>query len=375
VIDPGEVWIFQVLPDDSQRSAVWCAQRVPDDHVAVVANSFTIRDVDLTNQQDFLCSSNVEAVAARTGRWAPGRPLDFAAVFSGPEHGKKYSTGRRMWRIYNLLGDPAAAAALPETYTEFVSAAPYPPSLVTVPASLRVTNLTNAMRDQYEGTRFDMTTGMAAGPAGTPDRWLPGAGEAEVLGAWERAISLSRTIVSYVIQSRGWLPREVGGTLWFSVHAAHTSLYIPFPVGHTLPGTPSLPPGLTNNSLGAVGRGVSFYQASRFVHNAAQHRFSHAIQVVKATQRGLERSASALQAEQVAQYVNGSATIAEVAAQFNQNAVDMVAAWWSLADQLVVTVGCDSGHDGYPAWWLRAPDVGYTDGPPPAPPVPTVPGL
>ena len=34
--------VFHVLPDNLGGSAIWAAQRVPDDHVAVVANSFII---------------------------------------------------------------------------------------------------------------------------------------------------------------------------------------------------------------------------------------------------------------------------------------------------------------------------------------------
>jgi hypothetical protein len=33
------------------------------------------------------------------------------------------------------------------------------------------------MSDVLEGTAFDMSTGLAAGAFGSPDRWLPGAGE------------------------------------------------------------------------------------------------------------------------------------------------------------------------------------------------------
>ncbi len=55
VIDPNEAWMFHIIPDDTKKSAVWVAQRVPDDHISVVANQFVIREV-IPNHPDFMYS-------------------------------------------------------------------------------------------------------------------------------------------------------------------------------------------------------------------------------------------------------------------------------------------------------------------------------
>ena len=47
----------------------------------------------------------------------------------------------------------------------------------------------------YQGTPFDLTSGLAAGPYGSPDRWASGLGEESVHGQWERPIALYRTLI------------------------------------------------------------------------------------------------------------------------------------------------------------------------------------
>ena len=85
--DSQEVWVFHILPDSSGTKSIWAAQRIPDDHVSTVMNSFIIRDIDLNDPVNFLFSENIR-------QFASSSIIDFTATFSGPNEVKcKYSSG------------------------------------------------------------------------------------------------------------------------------------------------------------------------------------------------------------------------------------------------------------------------------------------
>ena len=62
---------------------MWVAQRVPDDHVAVIANSYIIRHV-IPDSDDFMYSDNLWEVAMRLGFWneKEDKLLDFKLAYS-----------------------------------------------------------------------------------------------------------------------------------------------------------------------------------------------------------------------------------------------------------------------------------------------------
>jgi dipeptidase len=90
VTDPTEGWVFHILADRTGTSALWAAQRVPDTDLAVVANMYTIRLLDLSDAGTFLGRADLWEEAQAGGLWAPGDPKDFTAVFSDGEYGHKY---------------------------------------------------------------------------------------------------------------------------------------------------------------------------------------------------------------------------------------------------------------------------------------------
>ena len=381
VIDPREAFIFHVLPDDTGGSAVWVAERVPDDGVGAVANAFTVRTVDFEDSRSFLASSNMRAVAARATNWTAGTPLDFTKTFSKGEDSLFYS-GRRMWSAYRLL---APERSFSPHYSDFNADAPYPATVRVAHGSINSTLLFRVMRDYYQGTDFDLTSGVAAGPFGSPDRWYAGAAEAAIPdGGWERAIGLYRTLVSFIVIARDWLPDEIGGVTWFGPHAAHTGVYTPFPCGMD-----AIPPAYTWEAAGTGPEWAAYDRtkalwAHRAVFNLAQLRFSHAIEEIRATGDSLEANSFALQGRWDARLAHVSAVSegekAALSAEYTRNANDTVAAWWELSERLLAHFGegycnagkplCASRELGYPAWWLHAADFagGKQPHPPPSAP-------
>ena len=187
VHDGDEAFIFHIMPDPTGASAIWVAQRVPDTHVAVVANMFVIRQVNLSDTFSFLGSANMFTIALQKGLWNSSFPFDWTAIYSAGEYGHRYYSGRRMWRFLSLATD----STLPDTY-ENLKDSPvckiYLKMMICVkiklsaadPTTVAVTKPVDAaffafvLRDFYNGTKYDMAAdgNLAAGPWGEPGcRW------------------------------------------------------------------------------------------------------------------------------------------------------------------------------------------------------------
>merc|ERR1712014_134131 len=95
-------------------------------------------------------------------------------------------SGRRMWEAYRRFG----ITDLPMTY-DAATTVPYPfsakpASSVMGKAGVEPRDLFSLHRDFFEGTKFDLPRGLAAGPFGDPDRLIQE--QTKVEGYWERSI-------------------------------------------------------------------------------------------------------------------------------------------------------------------------------------------
>lgn len=369
VSDPTEGFIFHILPDPSGISAIWVAQRVPDDECTVVANMFVVREVNLSDTFHFLGSANMWDIAEEQGLWKKGQPQDFTGTFSDGEYSHKYYSGRRMWGAYRLL---SPQISMSPWYNNLKDDRPYP---VTAPVQSRLIprDLFGVHRDWYNGTGFDPSEpGILAGGAfGTPDRYGGGEGEEKVEGAWERTIALYRTSSSFVVQSRNWLPREVGGIIWFGAYAPHGTCYVPI-----LPGSMTLSPTpLSHVYQGVLDKDTNFW-AHRMVMNIAQVKFKYIIVDIQDKQQELEISSQQLVDEISSKYATMDLshidTKNEITKILSNNVINVRDSFLDLFEMLLFKYadgwvnswtdkGFSSVNTGYPAWWLEK--VGYAAGP------------
>jgi dipeptidase len=141
------------------------------------------------------------------GWWDPkSGPLDFwqAFAYHPDASSSNQYTDRRIWRVYSLLQpsqqwDPNAA---------------YYPFGIVPDAKIGVPDVLALLRDYYQGTDFDLTNGIAAGPFGNPYRYDTG-GETNLTGQFERAISIDRGLFSFVAMARPFLPDHIGAAIWY----------------------------------------------------------------------------------------------------------------------------------------------------------------
>ena len=103
IADTNEGWVMHFVPYPDTNSAVWVAQRVPDDEVTVVMNMFTIRGVNLTDSDNFMYSTNISAAintVCTIRRVVP--PSTSSRAYSNGEYAHKYYSGRRAWGAFRL---------------------------------------------------------------------------------------------------------------------------------------------------------------------------------------------------------------------------------------------------------------------------------
>ena len=369
--DPQEGWLMEICAGTSEQSkGIWVAKKIPDGEVCVMANEFRIREVD-PNDPNMKFSKNLFDELQQSGWWNPKEgQLDWLKAVSYGELNHPYYSLRRVWRITQRLMPSKHFSAWPKDgFTK-----EYPISFKP-DHKLSVSDVFSLHRDHYEGTPFDLTKGMAAGPFGCPYRFTgPYDGSTEnvltdkkMWGAWERPISVFNVGYIYVNQGRSSLPDPIGGICWIGPDKPYLTCFAPFYVGIS-----DLPMPYQTCDIMKFDRDSAWWTFN-FVSNLAGLKFSYMKDDIIGEQRKIEKQELLDIPVIDARALALSQTDPDQAAVFltsfcEKNSTNVLTSWHNLSDLLIVkyadgyvNIPKMSESVGYPHHWLKK--VKYQQGP------------
>lgn len=283
IADPDEAWILEMVGTGTGgEGAIWVAVKIPDGYISAHANRARIGEFPLDDPENCMYSENVISFAIEKGYYNPdaGVPFRFNEVYCPPTNEQvKYSEAR----VWSLFRRAAPSLNLSPDYHRGVSGSERYPLWIKPDQKLSLKEIIGLIRDHYEGTEFDMTKGLDAGPYGSPNRWRPLSWEIDsVTYSWERPVSTYNTAFSYIAQLRSWLPDEIGGIAWFGVDDTYYTCYIPLYCCIT-----EIPEPFTVGDINKYSRNSAWW-AFNFVSNFSNLRYSDMIKDIKKVQSGLE---------------------------------------------------------------------------------------
>lgn len=339
ICDPNEAWIMEMQGTGAgSKGVVWVAMRIPDDAICAHANQSRIGKFNMKDKKNVLYSKNVISYARKMG-WFNGKDSDFSwkNTYAFPDFSGRRFCDARVWSFFNHYAD-GFDRYLPWALGKDKDAEDMP--LWIVPnRKLSVADVENGMRDHYEGTALALdTTNIGSGIYEMPYRPTPLTFTVDGKQYFnERPISTQQTAFTFVSQLRSWLPREIGGVLWFGNDDANMVAYTPVYCGNTV--QPAC-----YNTKGADA--VTFSSDNAFwlcnmVSNMVYPRYLQLFPELKAVRDSLETSYFANQTsieKQAADlYQTDKAAALKLLNNYsNAKADEMLANWKRLATRIIV---------------------------------------
>lgn len=337
ICDPNEAWIMEMMGcgGDKKQKVVWVAVRIPDNAICGHANQSRIGKFSAYNTE-VITSKNVITFARSKG-WFKGKDTDFnwKNAYAKPDFSGRRICDARVWSFFNHFKD--MSRWIPWAEGRDANAEDMP--LWIIPnRKLSVQDMEACMRDHFEGTPFSLDQDLGQGDWDMPYRPTPLYFECNGKKYFnERPTSTQQTGFTYVAQLRSFLPREIGGILWYGNDDGNMVAYTPIYCGNTIQPECYNTPGadaVTYSDKNA-------FWVCNWVSNMVYPRYSQMFPSLKSVRDSLENSYFKNQASVEAKAQQLYSSDKEAALKYlnnysNTQAQQMLARWKQLATYLIV---------------------------------------
>lgn len=235
ICDPEEAWIMEMIgKGPGRKGTVWVAVRIPDDAICAHANQSRIRKFNQKDKKNVMFSKDCIAFAREKG-WFKGKDADFSfcEAYAYPDFSGRRFCEARVWSFFNHFSTEMNRY-LPYVEGKVKDAEPMP-LWIKPNRKVSVQDVQTCMRDHYEGTPFSLDKDLGQGIWNMPYRPTPLTYKVDGRDYFnERPTSTQQSAFSYVAQLRSWLPRQIGGVLWFGNDDGNMIAYTPIYCGNTV---------------------------------------------------------------------------------------------------------------------------------------------
>lgn len=339
ICDPNEAWIMEMMgKGPGSKGVVWVALRIPDNAICAHANQSRIDKFDMKDKQNVLYSKDVIKFARSKG-WFTGKDKDFSWkwTYAAPDFSGRRFCDARVWSFFRHFSDDFDRY-LPWALGKDPNAEDMP--LWIVPnRKLSVQDVEACMRDHYEGTPLATDTlDMGGGIWQMPYRPTPLSFTVDGKHYFnERPTSTQQTGFSYVSQMRSWLPREIGGVIWWGNDDGNMIAYTPIYCGNTVQPECYNTPGADAVTFS----NKNAFWVCNWVSNMVYPRYAQMFPSLKEVRDSLEKSYFELQPQvekkAAALYASDKAAALKYLNEYsNEKAQQMLDRWNKLAVYLIV---------------------------------------
>ena len=199
IADPNESWMMSIV-----QGKHWVAEKIPDDHISIIPNYYTIQDVDLSDTLNFLGSPDIVDYAIKRGWYDPesSKEFNFRLAYGKPSSINSISYNIvREWGATNLLSP-----------IEYELSDDFPFSFIPK-EKVSIQDLMGVLQHHYEDTKLE-------------DKTIASPHDYDF-----EPICRKNTQYGMVAQLRNWLPSEIGAVMWLAPHRPCSQVFVPWYFG------------------------------------------------------------------------------------------------------------------------------------------------